>query len=226
MILVYLVRRGEVNNELRHSLRSLVNLPHDRVVFVGHQPKWVDGVEHIPGNRSKSKWFNVFDNLRLACEHLDVDEFVVMNDDFYVMEPATVPAWHRCLLAEHIDMLSPGAWRGSLESSRHWLLSQGFDQPLSYELHVPVAMDRRKLADVLERTAHLPVLPQWRTIYGNFWQVPTVQQEDCKVQGSRTMVRTGPFLSSDDLSFRRPFGRTVREAFPDPSPYEKVKVRA
>ena len=35
MDLVYLVRPGEQNEELRWSLRSLVNLPHERVFEVG-----------------------------------------------------------------------------------------------------------------------------------------------------------------------------------------------
>ena len=47
---VYYVRPGDRNDELRYSLRSLANLPHDRVWIVGHTPPWVTGIESIQGN--------------------------------------------------------------------------------------------------------------------------------------------------------------------------------
>ena len=50
-------------------------------------PPGCTGVEHVPGNRAKSTEANAVDNLRLACEAVDADRFVVMNDDFYVMSP-------------------------------------------------------------------------------------------------------------------------------------------
>jgi hypothetical protein len=100
----YYVRRGDANPELRYSLRSLSNLPHGRVLIVGHKPAWVTGVEHISGNRRHSIEANAVDNLRLACSGLDADRFVVMNDDFYIMSPLdSVPALHEGHLDERIS---------------------------------------------------------------------------------------------------------------------------
>jgi hypothetical protein len=222
--LVYLVRRGENNPELRFSLRSLVNLPpHRRVFFVGHLPAWVRGVEHIPGNRKGSTAANVFDNLRLACEHIDADRFVIMNDDFFTMRPVRrFPSRTRGPLVDHIAKVRPSDWRKGLTAALRFLEAHGITDPLSYEAHIPVEMDRDKLAHVLDLAAGPKVPPQWRTIYGNWWHVPAVHRIDCKIRGRRSpWDETDPFVSTDDSTFRsHPVGAAIRAAFPDPSPYE------
>lgn len=223
--LLYLVKDGDDNEELRYSLRSLANFPHDRVVFVGHRPSWVRDVDLIPGNRSSSKWLNVFENLLIAAR--EIDEFVVMNDDFMVMRPVEgAPAWHRGSLTGHIlSVQGSGPWKRSLQATRRWLQHRGVRHPLSYELHVPVAMNGRRLATVLslfdlaERD-----LPQWRTVYGNFWGVESTQHPDCKIRRDGSFWDDSwPFLSTDEAIWdSHPAGAAVRAAFPDPSPYEEV----
>jgi hypothetical protein len=224
MDLVYLVRNGERNDELRHSLRSLVNLPHGRVWVVGHRPKWLTGVEHIRGNRYPSKELNVYDNLQLACQQVDADRFVVMNDDFFVMRPAQLRWWHRGTLTDHIAELNPGLskWRTSLCNTLEWLTAQGFTDPLSYELHVPVVMERDKLADILARAVGKGVPAQWRTLYGNWWQVRSTRRADVRVRRVAAGVKAGTFLSTDDSTFRtHPAGLLVQTMFPEPCRYER-----
>jgi hypothetical protein len=219
---VYFVKRGDKNEELRYSLRSLANLPHGRVWIVGHVPRWVDNVEHIPGNRHSTKWRNVYDNLQLACEH-GPDRFVVMNDDFFVMALMwRLPSLYRGTLDRHIASCRQSDWRRSLVATKAWLAGQGITSPLSYELHVPVVMDRARLGEVLDLAHTAGTLPQWRTLYGNYWQVPALMAPDCKVRTTRQeWTPGGPFISTDDGTWRsHPAGRAVREAFPDPSPYE------
>lgn len=102
MDVVYYVRPGERNEELRYSLRSLQNMPHERVWLVGHKPAWVTGVEHIP-NRSNgsSPQHNATSHLLAACDAVPAERFVVFNDDFYVMEPIEhIPALHAGPLSE------------------------------------------------------------------------------------------------------------------------------
>lgn len=220
--LLYLVKDGEDNAELRYSLRSVAaNLPHDRVVFVGHKPAWVTGVELIPGNRHPSKWDNVFDNLRIAARALD--EFVVMNDDIFIMEPMTVaPSWNRGLLVDHMRKVRTGPWRASLEATLAYLRSQGIGQPVSYEIHTPVTMRGDMLEAVLAPHADAPVAPQWRTLYGNVYGIESTQVRDTKI--TRTVMKFDhdrPVLSTDDPTFRYcDVGRFIRGSFPKPSPYE------
>lgn len=225
--LVYLVRPGDDNEELRYSLRTLVNLEHDRVWFVGHRPSWVTAVEHIPGNRWNAKALNVLDNVRLACEHPDVsDEVVIMNDDFFILEPLTPAVWIRGTLASHLSKVAHrlDTWAQSLRNTAEWLRRQGIPEPLSYELHTPFPVDKAKMADALRRVGSFghPHPPQWRTVYGNLHAVEAPQRPDCKIraQALGDEVLAGGLLSTTGSTFE-----WVRDElaarFPDPSPYER-----
>lgn len=102
---VYINRPGDENEELRYSLRSLKNLPHDRVFIVGYSPVWVRGCESIAVDPQRSKHASAESNLIAACSSLEVsDPFYVFNDDFYVMqEMETIPVLHEGPLSEVTD---------------------------------------------------------------------------------------------------------------------------
>lgn len=221
--LLYFLRAGE-NEELRFSLRSVhQNFPHSRVVVVGDRPDWLTNVDFVKGNRSADKWRNVHGNLRLACKEA-AGEWVVMNDDFFVTRPVCdAPSWHRGTLENHLAAIrARGAWYRSLNMTLIVLRQLGFETPLSYELHVPVRMESEKLAEVLRFGRRSPDLPQWRTMYGNYWDVPSHQSTDVRVRKNRGLLPPGTFVSTSDIVFKgSPAGRQLRAMFPDPSPYEK-----
>lgn len=221
---VYIVKPGDNNEELRYSLRSLVNLPHRKVWIVGYTPRWVTGVESIPGNIFSAAQWNVIDNLRLAAVNVPADRFVIMNDDIFPMQaPELDVPLYRGPLADQIRR-SAGWWRDSLEKTYAYLVSQGYDQPISYELHRPVVMERDKLLEIakLAMSWQTPYPPQWRTLYGNLYKVGGVPASDGKIKsGSRKDWRSLPVLSTEDISFRvHEVGRVIRATFPQPSPYE------
>src|SRR5690606_30767194 len=92
--------------ELRYSLRSLANLPHDRVFIAGGLPNWVDNVEHIETVQEwPSKYVNLCVNIASACcDDRVSDPFILFNDDFFVMEPVEqVPARWRETLRDGIE---------------------------------------------------------------------------------------------------------------------------
>jgi hypothetical protein len=223
---LYIVRRGDRNEELRYSLRSLANLPHGTVWIVGHRPKWVQGVEHIPGNRFMQSWYNVFDNLRIATEQVPAPRFVVMNDDFFILRPTRrLPSLVRGLLADHLA-ISRGWWRATLLATVQHLEAACIEAPLSYELHVPVLMERDKLGEVLAAAKMRPMPPQWRTLYGNVHRVPAEVALDVKLRNRRHEWSTDTaFLSTEDWTFREvlPF---LADRFPLPSPYERAEAVA
>ena len=222
--LVYFVRPGDYNEELRFSLRSLANLPHKRVWIIGHTPDWVQDVWSIPGNLQDSKWRNVPDNLRIACEAMSAREFVVMNDDFFVTAPTDdLPPLYRGELRAHIERSGRGTWRASLRQTLAWAKARGVE-PLSYELHVPVVVDRRKLLAAVEECLAWPneIPPQWRSVYGMMWGVEAALATDGKVKNLRSVVPAGPFTSSEDTTFRGAVRPRLEELFPNPSPYERT----
>jgi hypothetical protein len=214
---VYYVRPGERNEELRYSLRSLGNLPHERVWIIGHTPRWVTGVESIPGNRVAGGPQQVaIGNLRLACEHVEADSFVIYNDDFYVMEPIeAVPIWHRGPLLEWHRAGSYGV--ADREAYRR-LREAGIPDPLDWTLHIPLVVERDRLADVLcAMDGRVP--PEWRTMYGNLSGVTGERHSDVKVRRRSDPLPDGPFLSSQDHSFSW-LRQMLHARFPEPSPHE------
>jgi hypothetical protein len=162
---VYIVRPGEENDELRYSLRSLANLPHNRVWIVGHRPAWLQGVEFIRGNTAgvtvAAGRANVYNNVRLAADCDDMTEQVVIfNDDFFVTEPVDeVPIVYRSTLTEHIVLprvqRNKGWWLESLMAARTCLQAYGFANPLSYELHMPFLIDRARMSETLALFQHV-----------------------------------------------------------------------
>lgn len=223
---VYFVRPGDTNEELRYSLRSLVHLPHRKVWIVGHTPAWVQGVESIRGNVFRDKWFNVVDNLRLAALHVTAHRFVVMNDDIFLMRTPDLGPLFRGPLVDQIAKAA-GPWRASLEQTYAHLASIGIDEPISYELHRPVVMERAKLLSVTRLALGWKANPpQWRTLYGNLYEVGGVQVLDGKLNRRGYLDRTEAWrdmdvLSTEDHVFRsHEAGRHIRSVFSEPSPYE------
>lgn len=210
MDVLYRVRRGD-NEELRYSLRSLANVDHGRVVVAGHCPEWVRNVTHIPHWIRGSKWYKAQENLRAALPHLS-DQFILIDDDMYVMESGPIPTLHK-------GPLRPSSNSSLYSQSRrmavNWLARHGCSSPLNYELHVPMIFDRDRLASVLAAK----VMPgHIRSLYGNVFQIGGERMAiDVKMIGD---VKPGRFASTTDTSWKETPGDYIRAAFPDPSPYE------
>ena len=222
---VYPVRPGDTNEELRFSLRALeAHLPHATVWMVGYKPSWVTGVEYLPGNTA-SKRANLWHNLLAACRHPDIsDECVIMNDDFMVTTPIEeVPVLYRGTLRDHLNLprvvRGESWWRESLRTTLVMLQTLGFEDPVSYELHTPFRCNKTLMLETLERFKHITPdnPPQWRSLYGNLHKVGGKQSADGKAY-NRGPIHT-PFHSTDDRTFRY-FTAQLNEMFPEPSRYE------
>lgn len=224
---VYPLRRGHYNDELRYSLRSLQNVPHGKVILSGFIPKWVTNVIAIDREQEESSgWAKARANVEAALSEAS-DPFYLFNDDFYVMQPMDeIPVMHNGPLSETIDRYSrtrhTGAyWRGMVAT--HLLLQEwGFSEPLGYELHMPLLIYHAPFLEALNMGQGIEALAV-RTLYGNLANLQGQQKEDCKV-----MARAGvldydqwPFVSSnDDLSYS-PLGRYLERELTEPSPYEQ-----
>jgi hypothetical protein len=224
---VYLYGPGG-DDELRHSLRSLVNLRQvDRVVVSGAQPAWLsnDVVRVIPGRHPAGKHHDTWANLRAAVDDPRVsDEFVLMNDDFFVLEQVdSIPVLHA-------GVLEPRAERSAFQDKRRdttldMLGRLDCDARLSYELHVPMVIHKYLMAGLMTavEAANRRELVWKRTLYGNVAH-PGVGDyaRDVKVHDFDTVPAPGQvFVSTSDYTFRRaPVGEWLRRRFPKASRYE------
>lgn len=224
---VYIVRPGDKNDELRYSLRSLEqNVDPDAEVWVvGYTPSWLQDVESVDGNPTSDKPQNVYANVRLASQIAGTpDELTIWNDDFIALSPVQPAMAYRGSLEDHIASLKvKNWWWRSLDITRTWLSrEQGLEQPLSYELHRPFPINRHAMAQVLEEAQKCQPSnpPQWRTLYGNRWEVPAELSHDGKVYGVKTPIPAGPWMSTTDKSFTGSVRDLLAAQFPEPSRWE------
>lgn len=235
--IVYVLRDGE-NYELRYSLRSLCNLPRvGRVWLSGGSPDWVQNVERITLPQTGSKYTNSGMNLRAAVEHPDVaDEFILFNDDFFVTSRLErVPVLNRGPLEQILSWYeyrypdapeNPHPYTRGMRHTLDMLTQLGVAQPLSYELHVPMLINKQRALEInvqiramlasgaISRPLH------WRTIYGNLAGIGGATVPDVKVYSRQDPILF-PFTSTNDGVFKRGrAGREIRELFLDPSHFE------
>lgn len=222
------VRELDPNEPLRYALRSwAAHLPHRRVWVVGHRPAWLTGVEHIPTVQAGTKFQNTTAAVRAACENDAVsDHFLLANDDMFVMAPQLeMPMLHRGLVRDveaYTASIANSAYLRGMRETRALLAELGEPEPLSYELHVPMPVDKLAMMAALDYGAHLDVLHK-RTLCGNLAGLGGRQIEDVKVSfRGPAFPRDSPFLSTMPDSFTNGMvGHFIRQAFPEPGPYER-----
>lgn len=225
---VYVCRGGN-NEELRYSLRSVdENLRCvDEALVYGGKPPWCV-CRFTPLSRGGSKYARTYNNLRAACEDESVgDTFVLMNDDFYIMEPMDeVPVLHRGKMLDIVKWYEkeyPSAvYTANTRRTYEYLKALGIKNPKSYELHVPMVFDREKLLEVLYMIEGDMSL-QYRTIYGNLCSIGGDKIDDVKVYTEDDDIPEGVFLSSWDSAPNKVLG-VLRKKFPKPSRWESTNA--
>lgn len=230
---VFPVRCGDSNEELRMSLRCFeANHPdHGDIWIVGYKPNWLTNVHYIPGNVYRGQHghqnCNVYGNVLAAAEHPDMpDRFVISNDDIMLTEPISeIPVFYIGYLKDQIAhcISKPRTWwQRSLILTYETLTKAGYDNPLSYELHIPIPVDKQPMAETLRKYADINfsgIPPQWRTLYGVVNDIGGVQRPDCKARVRGVQVRY-PYFSTTDSSYRF-YRNYFMEQYPQPSRYEK-----
>lgn len=217
MDVVYTCRSGP-NEELRYSLRSLENLEGvDQVWVVGDAPPWYTGpLVHVP------PMLNKYDTVRNNLHHIwdtDIsDQFVLMNDDFFVTEKTPPLSLVEGLLLhrmQRFEKSQPGSrYTHELETTYKFLLKQ-VGYPLSFELHTPMVMHKQGLREVLR----MPGL--WRSVYGNLYIQQWDLANDVKLYGGDPWRSHAPFMSTTDGAFRLHADK-FEKMFPTPSRFESL----
>jgi hypothetical protein len=224
---VYICREGN-NEELRYSIRSVVaHASYNNIWLVGYKPDWYLGnFVNLPDTATK------FDNIVSCIKTItDVgaisDDFVLMNDDFFFLKDVgKVPIYHGGLLRDKIDKyIELGSRRYATLLSRTYnnLVRQGIKDPLDYDIHVPMPMNKIKLKESIKK-AYFP-----RSGYGNVHNIGGTHIEDVKTYSNKSPLKSNsydfkngnmPFVSTEDGSFQEVCDTVLKDMFPNPSQYE------
>jgi hypothetical protein len=204
---VYICRHGN-NEELRYSLRTVHNLKEvNNVWVIGGKPHWYTG-NFIPVNAS-NKYMHAVTNLHVLTKTAQIsEEFILMNDDFYVIKPVDkMLTYNEGFLLNKIvkyNQFNPNSKYTNKLKKTHLLLKDKLGrEPLSFELHTPMKMTKKGLSKALKHDV------LWRSYYGNMFNVDTVEAQDVKIyrHGARDPNKYNyrnkdfPFISSEDRSF-------------------------
>ena len=237
MDILYTVKNTVQNEELLYSLRTLKNLPHDRIFIVGGCPKSInqDKIIYIPRKQSGTKYQNTTNNLKVACldERLSND-FILMNDDFFILRPVeNIVNELNCHIGtitsriqRHIMKYGkPSKYCNGAEETRNFIRKITGDwEPLSYELHIPMVLNKEKFLKMFDLPGieDISVLHK-RTLYGNLYYKNSKEIPDVKCLNGALFdwhyAEERKFLSSSDDSwvFVRSY---LIHRFPEKSEYE------
>lgn len=211
MDVVYILGSGSRanNDEVRYSIRSLESfaLDLDTVWIVGERPSFFPEKFHIPAEDSHDeKWKNAFSKTVIAAKDDRVaDDFLLMNDDFFMLEPFEA--------AEYPFYARAGCGGGACG-------------PLDYALHCPIRIRSEWfLAMPFDLTQSVCKSP--RTFYANFYNAPPTYANDCIVRPHTDVEQCDIQTKdknccsiSDKTMLNRLFKEWIDKKFPDPSSYE------
>lgn len=225
--IVYTVREGS-NSELRYSLRSLKNIPHRNVYMVGHIPHWVTNVIPLHTIQDGKKWENVLNNLLMACDEPGLSpNFILMNDDFFILRPLNyMPVLDRGPIKDIVSRYDKAKrdtrFIQGMRDTAELLNDFHIRNPISYELHIPMTVNKYKFKQALEISKNIEGFGK-RTIYGNLNPQESTTIEDVKVTlRRRDFKKHTVFLSTDEDSFSiLKIKSYLEEKFPDKCKYEK-----
>lgn len=234
MDIVYLVKNCQTNEEFTYSLRSLVNIPHDKVFIVGGCPENLDKTKiiHVPIPQTGTKFQNTTKNLETICLDKRLSEdFILMNDDFFILLPTERPSVELNLCRGFIkDVYDDYLARNGAEMNSYaigmrqtmiFLQDLGIDKPLSYELHIPIVMAKNGVLRAFSMPHIRNIHPgHIRSIYGNLFLKGSKVIKDVKVRHKTDHIpENGQFLSSADNTWEyvKPI---IKGKFPQKSEYE------
>lgn len=227
MDIIYPYKRSPGDFELRYSLRSLVNVPHSRVIVAGDIPlSMTDDLTKVKnprvgGDRYMSSTANIF----AAMARADVsDEFMVMNDDIFVLQPWTFRHENRGTIRQALaDPTVKGEYRERINATAGLLRAHGIDDPLFYGLHTPTQYNRAKLVELMREFPMPKHKYLLRTMYWNLYPESSVRRDDVKVKSWPVDRLPDDILSiSDNVAALPDFRSWINERFPVASRYEAL----
>lgn len=223
--IVYFVKEGLHNEELRYSLRSVdANMPHKRVwIFGGCPLNVVPDIRVKVVQTGRTKWDRVHNMYKMVCENKEItDNFIMFNDDFFIMRPTDhLEPLYRCTLDEHIKILEPHKKSSPYSRLLRACRKEFPGDPLSYELHVPFIYNKKNLLDLLNK---YPSQHCTRTLYGNSYNIGGEKSKDVKIFTYKPEFdyKNSQFLSTDDpiVNVNNDIWRWLQKQFPKKSRFE------
>lgn len=178
-----------LNNELRHSLRSLEFVEDlAGVVVCGDNPGFLSkNVHFIPNPVSYANpAVGIYSNILTACLHPETPEkMVLLNDDYFFCDAvnlASYPNYYIGSIQESLPRCS-ALYYPHLFETQEELKKKGF-ATFNFDVHYPLLIEKSKVIELsrmyemFDRQHGLT----FKSLYCNTFNVDATQRNDCKVQ--------------------------------------------
>ena len=234
MDIVYPIKKTILNEELKYSLRSLINIPHDKVFIIGDLPEFINEEEvyYIHAPKLESRYKTTTNHLKLAVLNNNISEdFIWMNDDFFILKPTTEKdlLLNRGLLRDQVAFYHKyhnplTKFDKLIENATLELKHLGFVNPISFELHCPIIINKTKFKSIQDKINTESLHCCKRSVYGNYFIKESRCMEDVKVLSTHIFKEDNqgqlPLISVSESCFNKikPF---LEKKFPNKCKYEK-----
>lgn len=213
MNVVYPYRLNE-SDELYYSIKSVKkHVKHAKIFIIGDEPTFktkAKVIQPLDNEWAKfSPYHDVINKLLTACDL--GDEFILMNDDFFIMEPMReAPSFNRGTMLDHLNQRRYDTYTRALRNTRNLLAEKGYNQ-MDYELHAPMLINSDMMRMAIEE-----ILPQLRfsksilirSYYGNKWGIISEHSGDFKNPDD---YKDLPFISTNEVTFAGEIGNYIKE---------------
>ena len=213
------------NLELRLSLRSLEKyaIGLESVFIVGEKPRWIKNVVHIPVDDVYTRENNVFRKILVACKSPISENFLFMNDDFYMMKPFIMSDYPYFVNGEVVSIKNPSRYQQIQNKTLEKLQSKGITRVMDYRVHCPIIFNKEKflkLESYYKATKLENVGYSARLLYGNLFVKDYIKADDCKLWEVNEIAETeqGCISTKDDCE---DILNELLEIFDNPSKYER-----
>lgn len=200
MHFVYICRDGE-NEELRYSIRSVYkNFPDAKIYLFGGKPNWYLG-NFILVKDTGNKFTNINNCYKEIIKNNNIsNDFILMNDDFFIFSNQINYYYYSGYLKDkiikHSETNGNSSYARALKSGVKVLKKLGVSEPLNYDIHAPITLNKAKLAQVID----LSLAP--RSVYGNLFINNGINIDDVKLYKNDKINKINTdFISTEDDSF-------------------------
>lgn len=208
------------DNEIRYSIRSVLKFHPDAIIHIfGEKPRWYDGLHTYVPDATPYAQLNQWKKLEAACRVYE--EFVYMDDDFFLLEPFEPKHYKWGTLHEYQAGVDPRSAWGQVVVNTY----KAMPDAERHLLHVPlpiISENFLKIGALYPQRYEPPSLVP-RQIYCHHETAFEVAEiRDCKINRTLDLERIEgrPFFSTGDNVHR--MQPLLERLYPTPSPYENI----
>jgi len=222
----------QTGDELRYCLRSIeANVTHGKIYIVGGKQNWFsDKLIHIPKPLAPYKYMDAELNIREGLKHIS-KSFYLFNDDIFVFKDfkntktGIIPNYDlgslTDCLKERIERTGKSDYTNAIQSTIDWCGTAA----VNYSAHTPMIMESDKRKYISDRLLHYMENGNTyltRSVYGNYYAIPSTTIEDVKIHDMKTAtIPEVGIVSTTHYSFDYgEIGKVIKNTFPNKSKYE------